>query len=526
MQRGMSISHVLTSGNSCDVDMADYVAYLAEEDSCGAIALLFEGMADPVRLMQAAELAARKDKPLIVCKLAVGETGANAALSHTGSLAGSQAAYRTAFQRAGAVLVDNFEHLMETASFFSKTSAPKSRGVAVLATSGGAAIMAADKADAHGLSLPQPGPAALEVLKARIPDFGSTANPFDATAQVINDPDCVPDCARAILADPAYGALIVPTVFAAPTGIARVPMWNKLAQDSGKAVLNIWLTDWLEGPTAPEMEQAPHAVLFRSMDRAFACIAAWHRRADLLAAPHDLPPDTPDAVRAQAAALLAASGERTLTEREAKAVLALYGIPVVQEHLAQSADDAVRHAQATGYPVVVKVESPDLPHKTEAGVIRLNLRNEAELRDAYAAVMANAAKVQPPPRINGVLVQPMVPQGTEMMLGGRIDPLFGPIILAGLGGVLVELMQDTAVGLAPVTRHEALGMLAGLKGQAALEGFRGSPAVDRAALADIICRLGRFLSDHAALLAEIDINPLICAGGRILAVDAWIVKVE
>lgn len=524
MQHGTAISHVLTSGNSADVDMADYVAFLADEPSCSAIAVLFEGMSDPARLIAACERAWAVDKPVVVCKIAVGAYGAKAAMSHTGSLAGSQEAYRAAFARAGVVLVEDFEALMETASFLAKAPRPKAAGVAVLATSGGAAIMAADKAELHGVPLPQPGPAAAAVLAARVPDFGSIRNPVDVTAQVMNDPESLPACADALLDDPAYGAMVIPMVFSGPLSGNRVPYYNRLARRTGKPVVNIWLTDWLEGTGSKEMEADPKVAIFRSMGRAFATIAAWQTRAALRdAPPRRLVRLAPAGARAEAAQLLSSAG-RTLTEREAKAVLALYGIPVVQETLVQGADDAVAVAVRAGYPVVVKVESPDLPHKTEAGVIRLNLQTETELRTAVADVMNNAAKVSPPPRINGVLVQPMVPKGVEVMVGARVDPLFGPMVVVGLGGILVELMKDSAVGLAPVTRAEARSLLERLRGHAMLQGFRGSTPVDLDALADVIVRVAEFVDDQSDQIAEIDVNPLICSGDRILAVDALIVK--
>ena len=219
-----------------------------------------------------------------------------------------------------------------------------------------------------------------------------------------------------------------------------------------------------------------------------------------------------------------ATNNRTLTEREAKAVLAAYGVPVVQEQLVQSAADAARAAQQLGFPVVLKVESPDLPHKTEAGVIRLHLKTADEVTAAYDAVMANAARVQPPPRVNGVLVQPMAPAGVEIMVGARIDPQFGALIVAGLGGVFVELLKDTALELAPVTQPEARAMLERLKGRALLNGFRGGAAVDVDALAAVIVRLSEFADDQQDLIAELDVNPLICTGNRIVAVDALIVR--
>ncbi len=186
--RGLSVSHVMTSGNSCDLDMADFVNYLATDPACASIACVFEGMATPERLLLAAENAWAVDKPLIIFKMATGEEGAAAAMSHTGSLAGSHASYRAVFQRAGAVMVDDFEALMETAAFFAKAPPPKGRGAAVVAASGGAAIMATDRAEQHGVAMPQPSSDVKAVLYSRVPEFGSTRNPCDVTAQVLADP--------------------------------------------------------------------------------------------------------------------------------------------------------------------------------------------------------------------------------------------------------------------------------------------------------------------------------------------------
>ena len=188
IETGISVSHAFSAGNQADVDVADLVAYLAEDDACRSIVCVFEGMSHPQRLFEAAELAWKNGKPLLVHKIATGQLGSEAAVSHTGSLAGSNAAYRAAFERAGVILVDDFEALMEAAAFFAKAPAPKARGVAVVATSGGAAIMAADKAEDHGVPMPQPSPAANAVLVQHIPDFGSARNPCDVTAQVVNNP--------------------------------------------------------------------------------------------------------------------------------------------------------------------------------------------------------------------------------------------------------------------------------------------------------------------------------------------------
>jgi acyl-CoA synthetase (NDP forming) len=521
--RGVSFSHVMTSGNSCDVDMADYISYLADDPSCAAIACVFEGMAEPERMLVAAERAWQRDKPLIVFKMATGEQGAAAAMSHTGSLAGSHAAYRAVFQRAGAILVEDYEALAETAAFFAKAPPPKARGVAVVAASGGAAIMAADRAEQYGVPLPQPNDAVRDILMSHIPEFGSARNPCDVTAQILANPESLNACADALLGDPSYGALVVPQTYGYAPSAKRIPVYDALAAKHGKITCIAWQTEWLEGPGVKEAEESEHVALFRSMPHCFAALAAWHWRAKKRASGAPTTPATPEKVLAQAKRLILAAKGQTLTEREAKQVLALYGVPVVGEHLAQSVDEAMNAAGSLGYPVVLKVESPDLPHKTEAGVVRLNIHSADEVRAAHQTIMAKANAVTPAPRINGVLVQRMMPQGIEMVVGARIDPLFGPLVVVGLGGILVELLQDSALAPAPVTHDEALALLAQLKGARLLDGFRGMPGVDRNRLADVICSIATFAADHRDAIAELDVNPLICTGDSITAVDALIV---
>jgi acyl-CoA synthetase (NDP forming) len=525
LQHGVPFSFILTSGNACDVDVADQIAYLADDPATQVIACLFEGMAHPQRLLQAAELCLQNGKPVVVYKMATGERGAKAAMSHTGSLAGSNAAYRAAFERAGVVMVDRYEALIETASFFAKAPPPKARGVAVVATSGGACIMAADHAELHGVDLPAPTSKTLETLERLVPEFGAVGNPCDVTAQVLSSPEALYACTDALLSDPAYGTLVVPHPTATKPAVARIQAFSDAAKRYGKIACNVWITQHLEGPGARESQLDPHIALFRSLDRCFTTLSRWHWRDDWMKAQPRRYTRLADAsAQDKAARLIDAARNKTLTERESKDVLAAYGVPVVGEKLVQSADEAVAAAKSLGLPVVMKVESPDLPHKTEAGVIRLNLKSEAEVKAAYDAVMGNANKVSPKPRINGVLVQPMVPAGTEIMVGARIDPLFGPLIVVGLGGILVELLKDSSVELAPVTKDEAAAMLQRLKGRKLIEGFRGSEPVDEMKLAEVIVRLSEFAADQKERIAELDVNPLICAGSRIVAVDALIVK--
>jgi acyl-CoA synthetase (NDP forming) len=527
IETGVSVSHILLSGNSCDVDVADCIAFLAEDPACTAIACVFEGMPDPLRLLEAGDIAWKANKPVVVCKIATGERGAAAAVSHTGSLAGSNAAYRALFERAGMMVVDHFEALVEAASFFTKLPPLTARGVACITASGGAGIMLADKAEIHGVPMPQPNAQAHEVLVATIPEFGSPRNPCDVTAQIVASPEMTRICAEALLKDDSYGTLVFNVGSASDRTPGTVAAMGELAEQYGKLVCASWIGQWADGPGSREAARHPRLALFRSPDRCFAAIAAWHRREQRRAlGPRQPERLSPPAAAQQAAELITRSPNTTLTEREAKAVLALYGVPVVGERLVKESSAAVSAAAALGFPVALKVESPDIPHKTEAGVIRLNLKSEADVRSAYDAVMKNAKAHAPDARINGVLVQPMAPAGLEMMAGGRIDAQFGPLIVAGLGGVMVELMKDTAMDLAPITLVEARAMLDKLRGRSALDGFRGMPAVDIDKLAGVIVRLSEFADDQQGLIGEFDVNPLICAGERIMAVDALIVKKE
>jgi acyl-CoA synthetase (NDP forming) len=297
----------------------------------------------------------------------------------------------------------------------------------------------------------------------------------------------------------------------------------------GKPVCFPYTGGWTSGPGTFEAESNPDIGCFQSINSCYATLAAWRQFHDRLQAQardgaRDPVRVSPLRAKDDAAKLIAAAPAATLTEREAKQVLAAYGVPVVQERVVRSADEAVEAARALGMPVALKLESPDVPHKTEAGVIRLDLGSAEQVRAAYDAIMANAAKISPAPVINGVLVQPMVPAGVEIMVGARVDPLFGPLIVVGLGGIFVELLKDTALELTPITRAEARGMRERLKGKRLFEGFRGGAAVDLDALAPVIVRLAELAADQQHLVAELDVNPLICAGDRVIAVDALIVR--
>ena len=528
--RGVSISHVIASGNSCDVDVADTVAYLAEDPSCRSIVCIFEGHSAPEQIIEAGEIAWNNDKPLIVCKLGVGETGARVALSHSGSLAGSLDGWEAAFRRAGIIMLDEIDGLLETAAFFAKVPRrPSGRGVAAVGISGGALVATADKADAYGIPMPQPREDVQKKLESRVPEFGAARNPCDATAMASRDIHMIPDCVEALASDDQYCTVLYPQTSLIAKSVEELRLISEACAKQGKPATTVWLNGWLGGPGMKEAEADPNMAVFYSMSRYFWTLREWFRRDDQRrewekAGPRRVSRLSPTDAKASASLIISASPNRALTEREAKEALACYGIPVVSERLVHSAEDAVFAAQSMNFPVVLKVESPQLPHKTEADVVRLNLKTADEVRRAYQEVLSNAERACPSAHINGVLVQSMVPRGTEVMVGGKVDSLFGPMIIVGLGGVLVELIKDTAVELAPLTKQDALHMLDRLKGRALFDGFRGAKPVPTENLAEIIVRLAEFISDQSELIEEFDVNPLICTGPSIIAVDALIVR--
>lgn len=277
-QRGVSISHVLTAGNSSDVDVADEIAFLAEDPSCTSIACLFEGLHDPDRLLQAGRIAADNDKPLIVFKIATGENSIPASEAHTRTRPGELAAYRRAFEEAGMIVVEDHDALIETAAFFAKAPRPASEGVFIFSSSGGGTIIAADKADEAGLALPQPNAELKAMLEAQVPEYGSTRNPCDVTATMGSNIAAAEACYDAIARDPAYGVVVMPFTTPSAMFAERARALGVAARRHGKFACTIWLSGWLEGTGVVDAEREPDVAVFRSARHCFAAIREWFKR--------------------------------------------------------------------------------------------------------------------------------------------------------------------------------------------------------------------------------------------------------
>lgn len=531
MVRGVGFSHYMAAGNSADVEVCDYIAYAAAQPDVRAIICLFEGIKDGGRFLEAARLAQAAGKALIAYKAGNAAVSRQAAMSHTGTLTGSLDAYYAAFERAGVVAVNDLDAALEFAGMFAKAPAPR-RGpsVGIMATSGGAGVINADKAEEHGLRIPDLSQATTDVLSEVVPDFGSVRNPADLTAEVLKDSTTFANCIRAFAGDPGFSAVVVPLVFAHPGSAGqRSSVITDVAATTDTAIVTVWMNDWLEGPGSAHLDADPRVPLFRSPDRCMAAISAWvnwHEQRDRALAESAAPARrvSPEAAAAEARAILSGAGAPggVLREDDAKRLLEAYGIRTSRGRAVTAPDEAAAAAGAIGYPVVVKVDSADLPHKTEAGGVRLNLRTADEVREAARAVIDSARRHAPDAAIDGVIVEPMVESGFELVTGFINDAQFGPVLTVGHGGVWVEVLRDVARSLVPVTPEKARELIESLRCYPLLAGHRGTPALDVGAAADLVCRVSELADDLRDVLAELDANPILVSASAAVAADALI----
>jgi acyl-CoA synthetase (NDP forming) len=519
-ERGIGISRFLTTGNECDVDAADGVAFLARDPATSVILLVLETCRDASRLVAALEEARQAGKPVVVLKIGSSEAGQAAAASHTGALAGSDAVFDAVFRRAGAWRVRSVEQLLDlghAAAVLGPRRLPRGRRVTLLTASGGFGVLLADAASAAGLELPAPSAETQRRILQAVP-YASPHNPVDATAQMSSRPDILEAILSAILEDDGSDALLLllsSSLYLDRLRAVYMQTLRSIRQRFPERVVMLAV----HGPQDAVEELT--ALGFPVVDGVDASAAALAGLCGLARA-QGLPP--PRAALPQAAPL---PPEALRHEHGAKQALAAAGVPVLPERIVRDADAAAAAATALGFPVVLKIVSEDLPHKTEVGGVALGLDSAGAVAEAHDAMLARVRKKAPAARIDGVLVAPMVGGGTELILGAKRDPVFGPVVVVGLGGIFAEIMQDVAVRPAPVDEAEATEMLRSLKAFAVLDGARGRPRADLPAAARAIAALSRFAAQHAEEVAEIDINPMLLLpeGQGAVALDALIVPV-
>ena len=505
VEEGIGLSHIISTGNEADLDFCDFARYLLDDDGVKVIAGFIEGFKDARKFTEVAKLAAERGKPIVLIKIGRSDLGARAARSHTAALTGSDAVYDEIFAQYGVVRVQDYDELLEVSHLLANLPRPSQKGVAVVSHSGGISSLTADMCGQAGLDLPLLTDRARDGINGVLKGFGWAANPSDVTG--FANSESFPEIMDFLISEPTVGNLVVAS--AGADAQAEQVIAQRDASDKGVAFL--WTGT--RGATAglPRLKQAGIPVFYVPDKLAMGLKSLLDYHEWLEARNAGGFGDAPAMSGAQAAALerVTALGRASLTEYEGKQLIAEWGIPVTREEVAGSAAEAAEAAQRIGYPVALKVNSPDILHKTEAGGIRLGLKDAAEVSSAFNEILEGARRYDPRATVEGVLVQEMVSGGVEVIAGINYDAQLGPVVLFGTGGVMVEVYNDVSVRHCPITRTEALEMVHQVKGAQLLQGFRGAPEADIDALAETLVRVSQMAVNLEGKLSELDINPLM-----------------
>ena len=516
-QVGLGFSYIVSAGNSTDLNTLDLIEYWLGCDDVKVIAAFIEGVADGRRLIELGQRALAAGKPIIVWKAGNSKSGSKAAASHTASLAASYDLYKAAFRAGGYIEVKDYDDLVDIARAFIAGKLPPGKRLGVISGSGGAGVVVADRAEEYGLELPELAPESLAKLDGFLPAFASKANPLDISGAPSKDGKSASNRAlQILLEDPNLDQVILRSKQSTNTPKDAAD-FIKLVKESNKAVYVAMQADPDEDVMAlfQKHDISFHITPPRAAYAAAAISDFAERRRRYLAAKKD------EARPVAAQKLDLPAGEATLSEYAAKAVLKAYGIPVVGEALMTLAEVQALRAAPFPFPLAVKINSADIPHKTEAGGVKLGIHSVEELKAAAEAVTANAKQYKPGAKLEGVLVQQMA-SGLEVIVGGLNDPCFGPTVVFGLGGIFAEVLRDVTYRFAPFGIEAAREMIDEIKGVVVMKGYRGREPLDTEALAEVLSRVSWLLHDHRDRIAELDINPLFMTPKSITAADGLI----
>jgi acetate---CoA ligase (ADP-forming) len=514
LSKGLGITYYISTGNEADLGVEDFLSALVDDPETKVVALFVEQVRKPQLFLEAARRARAAGKPVVLLLAGRSQRARASARSHTGALAGDYATTTALLRHAAVTVVETVEELLDVTELLARFKPPV-KGPGIITNSGAVKGFALDFSDSLRFDVPRLAPATVDALKAALPAYASLENPVDITAHVLRDLSLWPKTAAALLADPDIGSLCLPMVAGSPKYAmdkfdALAPT---LAQHGKPAVIALLGDDF---PVPPEFLAAfreKGVPVLRSTERALRALAHATAYGVSLAAG-----------RAEPAAIQAPSlpGRGTLPEYQGKQYLAALGIPIPQGALARSVAEARAIARRIGYPVALKAQAAALGHKSDAGGVALNIANDAALDTAWGDVQARVAKTQPGLALDGMLVEAMAPKGLEMIVGARRDPDWGPVILAGLGGVWTEALGDVRLMPGDLSRDQIVAELDKLKGAQALHGLRGAPPVDVVAVADVVSRIGALMRARPDI-REIDLNPLIAYPRGVLALDALII---
>lgn len=525
-QKGLSFKYFVSVGNEADVQFSDVIEYMIYDSETKIASGYLEGEKSAKKLKELSKKALEINKPIVIMKSGRSDAGIRAAASHTGSLAGSDKIYDGFFKQTGIVRADDYEDIISFSKLFLTNKLPTGKNTVIVTSSGGRGINEADRCEAYGLKIHELSEPIRKEIEKNIPNFASAMNPVDLTAEAaITRPELFIEPLKVLVNDSDTDNIIFtefPTQWDENTPVLQE--FVELCKSSDKLIfVTTFPLDNMSYPNATEYLEAngipvivgdmnPIRSLGKLVDYAEA-YRTYHKQVDIqvettqekVNVHHLLPKQT------------------TLSESQSTAILREYDIKTTECGIAKNVEEAVEIAERIGYPVVMKIDSEDIPHKTDVGGLRLNIQNETEVKVAYETISNNISKNCSEARVKGISVQQMLSEGTEVIVGVTNDETFGPVIMFGLGGVFVEVFKDVAFRVAPITKYDVISMMEELKGFELLNGVRGQEPVDKEAVIDVLLKVSQLVVDYKDEIQEIDINPLIVYEEGIVAADALIV---
>jgi acetyltransferase len=515
-------SYVISAGNCAVTIMEDYIDFLIDDDATKVVAIYMEGIQNPEKFTDSLKKAANARKPVVALKTGKSAKGSRTAASHTGSLAGEDAAYEALFRKFGVARVDDLEELIHTSQMFTTLkSLPKNSSFASISLSGGETGICADAAFINGIEFPDFSEETSKSLAGMLPSYARPVNPLDATATLSYDADAFAGCLRVLMKDENCSAVLIGYTL---LGVIVDPAIHYIAQaikivSAEPGAKPVIMIPFIGGDRNAEYIGILERCGVPVLPPAAAAFKILRYLSDFVKydpADHDLRVAIPSP----------AGGKRvSLGEYEAGREMSRHGIPFPRGGVSHTLDEAMKIAGAIGFPVAVKVNSPDIAHKSDVGCVRVGVANPAELTRAYEEVLSNARANCPGAAVSGVGVYEMASQGMEMIIGVKTDPQFGPLIMAGMGGTFAEALNDTSIALAPLSRNEAANLVFSLKGSKLLSGWRGAGPRDVSSVIDAVMAASGMAVGMKDVMPEADLNPIMVyeAGAGVIAVDALLI---
>jgi acyl-CoA synthetase (NDP forming) len=532
--RGVGLSHIISAGNAIGVQFHEYIEYLGQDEGTKAILMYMEGIKKGDQIVRVAREVS-KHKPIVILKVGRSKAGARAAASHTGSLAADDAVVGAAFRQAGIVRITNVDEMFDVAMSFASMPLPKGNRVAIVSEGGGDNSVAADNAEHFGLEVPVLPQVTQEKIRPLLLAGMPASNPIDYGGTAEENPDMINKVIEVLMEEPGIDSVYVTGFFGGFREIIA-PHVGELEEKTSRELVRLMRqygkpiavhTSFAQSPfRSMEILSENGVLLTPSSERAAQCLAYMAKfatRKEKLSLAKPLPAIPADVDKARTLIdVVQQEGRKNLLETEARELLSLYGVSLPPATLARTADEAAAAASAVGFPVALKIVSPEIIHKSDAGGILLNLKDGAAVHEGFAKVVANASRVSNPGKIMGVLVSPMANKGQECIIGMIRNPQFGTVLMFGLGGIFVEVLKDVSFRIIPPTDLDLEEMIHDIKGYPLLAGVRGQKPKDTTILKEILQRVAQLAEDHSAI-QEVDINPVIVHEQGASVVDARII---